>query len=129
MCRGVKERKFNVKSISNVAARVSTAQDIFSNQESSNNTYNFSLHKIKYENVINNFNIEISNLLLFLNLDFEYAVKNYHVTAKNRDKINTPSYHQVIKPIYKDSLDRYKNFPETEKLLPLIKKWVDQFGY
>ena len=28
MCRGVKERKFNVKSISNVAARVSTAQDI-----------------------------------------------------------------------------------------------------
>ena len=64
-----------------------------------------------------------------MDLEFEESVINYYVTAKKRDKINTPSYYQVIQPIYKNSLNRYKKFPETEKVRPLINKWIKKFEY
>ena len=44
--------------------------------------------------------------------------------------INTPSYHQVVQPIYKDSAGRWKNFekyfdPYRERLVP----FCETFGY
>ena len=51
------------------------------------------------------------------------------VTAKNRLKISTPSYHQVVQPIYKNSLNRFKNFPETNDIKNLINKWIVEFDY
>ncbi len=93
------------------------------------NSLQLNYHKIKYENVINAFDEEIKNLLSFLNLDFEDEVKNFHITAKNRIKISTPSYHQVVQPIYKNSLNRFKNFPETNDIKNLINKWIVEFDY
>ena len=93
------------------------------------NSFNFSFYQIKYENIVENFYKEIKNLLYFLNLEYEDTVKNYHLTAKERDKINTPSYHQVIRPIYKSSINRYKNYSETKKIKGQINKWINEFGY
>ena len=90
---------------------------------------NFNYYSIKYENLVNKFDNEIKNLLSFLNLDYENSLKNFHITAKNRDKINTPSYNQVTKPIYKDSLERYKKFSQLQTIEPLINKWIKQFNY
>ena len=44
-------------------------------------------------------------------------------------KINTPSYHQVVEPIYTKSIDRYKNFPQINKIEFLISKWLKEFDY
>ena len=85
---------------------------------------NFNYYSIKYENLVNKFDNEIKNLLSFLNLDYENSLKNFHITAKNRDKINTPSYNQVTKPIYKDSLERYKKFSQLQTIEPLINKLI-----
>ncbi|MDC0343076.1 sulfotransferase [Alphaproteobacteria bacterium] len=93
------------------------------------NFFKLNYHQIKYENIVTNFNNEISLLLKFLNLKNEEALKSYYITAKNRQKINTPSYHQVIKPIYNQSINRYKNFTDIESIRPLVKKWIQEFNY
>tara|TARA_Y100001970_G_scaffold272179_1_gene368532 strand:- start:3866 stop:5494 length:1629 start_codon:yes stop_codon:yes gene_type:complete len=90
---------------------------------------NLRCHEVKYENVVSNFNEEIEKLLTFVGLKFENSVKKYHITAKNRDKINTPSYNQVVKPIYKKSLYRHKKYPETDIIKPLVNDWINYFGY
>jgi hypothetical protein len=92
-------------------------------------SFNFDYHLIKYENVVQDFDKEINNLLNYLNLNFEDNIRNFHLTAKNRNKINTPSYHQVIRPLYNDSINRYKNFPEMDKINLLISRWIDEFNY
>ena len=90
---------------------------------------NLQYHAIKYENVVNNFDFTIKNLVSFLNLEYESALNNYYSTAKKRAKINTPSYYQVVEPIYNRSINRYKNFPEINKIESLISKWIKEFDY
>ncbi len=123
--------------------KINEAMANYENLETTANFYNevFSLfniykksfklnyHAIKYENVVNNFDFTIKNLLSFLNLKYENALKNYYTTAKKRTKINTPSYHQVVEPIYTKSIDRYKNFPQINKIEFLISKWLKEFDY
>lgn len=91
--------------------------------------FNLNYFTIKYEDVVNNFDKEINKLVNFLGIKYEDSLKNFYVTAQNRQKIKTPSYHQVIKPIYRDSLYRYKNFPETIQIQSIVKKWIKEFNY
>ena len=66
---------------------------------------------------------------MYLNLSFEDSLTNFYITAQKRDKINTPSYNQVIKPIYSDSLYRFKKFPDIEKVISIVEKWIIKFNY
>ncbi len=93
------------------------------------NYYEINYHTVKYENVIKNFKDEINKLINFLNLDFEESLNNYQKTARKREKINTPSYDQVVQPIYSSSINRYKNFDEIKNIKTDIKRWVNQFSY
>jgi hypothetical protein len=76
------------------------------------------------------FEENVSNLLTFLNLKWEEQLKNYPKTALARGKINTPSYSQVIKPIYKTTSYSWKNY---EKYLNPFKgqlePWLRDYGY
>ena len=92
--------------------------------------YNLDVHKIKYEDLINDFENEVYSLLKFLNLDWEQALVNFHLTAKKRKVINTPSYSQVIQPIYKDSTYKWKSYSnQLEKYFQNVEYWVEKFGY
>ena len=93
------------------------------------NYYEINYHEVRYENVITNFEDEINKLLNFLNLKFEESIYNFHKTAMQRQKINTPSYDQVVQPIYSSSINRYKNFDEIKNIKIDIKYWINQFSY
>jgi tetratricopeptide (TPR) repeat protein len=93
------------------------------------NYYEINYHEVRYENVITNFEDEINKLLNFLNLKFEESIYNFHKTAMQREKINTPSYDQVVQPIYSSSINRYKNFDEIKNIKIDIKYWINQFSY
>tara|TARA_B100000029_G_scaffold364018_1_gene357174 strand:+ start:375 stop:2000 length:1626 start_codon:yes stop_codon:yes gene_type:complete len=93
------------------------------------NVLNLNYHEVKYENVVHDFDNTIKNLLNYLNLDNESNLKKFYITAKNRDRISTPSYNQVTQPIYTKSINRYKNFEKIEKIKPLIKYWINEFNY
>ena len=93
------------------------------------NYYEINYHEVRYENVITTFEDEINKLLIFLNLKFEESIYNFHKTAMQREKINTPSYDQVVQPIYSSSINRYKNFDEIKNIKIDIKYWINQFSY
>ncbi len=93
------------------------------------NFFDIELYKIKYEDVVSNFNFQISNLLHFLGLEFEDKIINFHETAKKREKIHTPSYDQVVKPIYTSSLNRYTGFEEITTIVDDVESWINYFNY
>ena len=64
--------------------------------------YKLNVHEIRYEDLINNFQLEVDAVLNFLNLSWEPELENYQDKAIKRGRINTPSYSQVVQPIYKD---------------------------
>lgn len=92
--------------------------------------FSINFHVVKYENLINNFDRTITNILGFLELPWSQNVKNFYKTAEKRNLITTPSYDQVNQPIYKESLQRWKNYEEQiSKILPILKPWIKEFGY
>ena len=80
--------------------------------------------KSKYEDLIFNFDKQILIILNFLNLEFEKEMRNFYLTAKNREKISTPSYRQVINPLYKTSINRWKNYSKLTNLEESLEKWI-----
>ena len=91
--------------------------------------YEIKYHQVKYENIISNFKKEINDLLKFLNLEFEESINSFHKTALLRENINTPSYDQVIQPIYSGSINRYKNFDEIISIKNEVDYWIKNFFY
>jgi hypothetical protein len=104
-----------------------TAMEIF---KLSQERYSLNTYRIRYEDVVLDFKSEVSNVLGFLGLEWEEELRSYQKTALAREKINTPSHSQVIKPIYKTALYRWKNYeaylePYKSRLAP----WILEYGY
>jgi len=91
--------------------------------------FNIKFHQVKYENIVLNFDDEIKKILNYLNLDFETNMKNFFETAKSRENINTPSYDQVTKPLYSNSINRHLNFHEIKNIATTVDYWVEYFDY
>ena len=90
---------------------------------------NFEYIITKYENIVNNFKYEITSLLKFLGLEYETKLEKYYLTALNRPKISTPSYNQVINPLYQSSIGRWKNYEKISKHKTKLRKWILKYGY
>ena len=84
---------------------------------------------IKYENVVNDFSLQIKNLINFLGLEYENKLEEFYITAKKRTKISTPSYSQVINPLYSSSIDRWKNYNNSRDSQKYLEKWINKFNY
>ncbi len=84
----------------------------------------------KYEDLIDDFDTHTSRILDFLNLKWNENIKNYRDTAYRRKKINTPSSSQVVQPLYKSSIDKWKNYEKYFKNSnQLLEKWFNYFKY
>jgi len=108
---------------------VSFYNSVFSLVEQFKREINLFYHIVKYEDLIINFKPTLEILLKYINLDYETKLENFYITAKNRDKIYTPSYNQVTQPIYNTSINRYINFKDAKFIEPLLEKWINRFGY
>ena len=94
------------------------------------NNLNLDLHVIKYENVVNNFDTTIKNLIKFLNINWSDDLKYFYKTAENRGIIHTPSYNQVNRPLYKQSISRWKNYDDKFSSIKIkLNKWAKLFEY
>ncbi len=92
--------------------------------------YGLEVHRVKYENLVIDLQTETTALLEFLGLAWEANLENYRDTALERGRINTPSYSQVVQPLYKDASYRWKNYKKyLEKYFEKIEPWVDELGY
>jgi tetratricopeptide (TPR) repeat protein len=78
----------------------------------------------KYEDLIDDFDNHILKILDFLGVSWDENIKNYRNTAYKRVKINTPSSSQVVQPLYKSSIEKWKNY---EKYFINSKKFLDKW--
>ena len=84
----------------------------------------------KYETLLDNFDDHVNMILDFLDLEWDENIKNYRNTALSRGKINTPSSSQVVQPLYKTSINKWKNYERyfsDSKIY--LDKWSKYFGY
>jgi len=94
------------------------------------NSLKINYHMIKYENVVSNFNEAINNLLIYLNLEWSDEIIKFHETAAKRGLISTPSYDQVNRPIYSESVGRWKNYEkEFSNIKFKLESWIKIFNY
>jgi tetratricopeptide (TPR) repeat protein len=87
------------------------------------------MHEIRYEALTENLEDEAKTLAGFLNLEWSPDMMHFYQKAANRI-INTPSYREVIKPIHRKAVYRWRNYrAELVPIIPIVKKYIDRFGY
>ena len=92
--------------------------------------YNLSVYEIRYEDLVESLTDKTSRLLEFLDLAWEPQMKNYNETAIKRGKINTPSYSEVIQPIYHNAKFRWLKYEKyLDKYKDELAPWINEFRY
>ena len=86
-------------------------------------------HRIRYEDLVSNFEHETRALLNFIQVGWHEDVLTYAEHSK-KSRINTPSYHQVTQPIYQHAKFRWQRYAKHfEPSMPVLQPFVDYFGY
>jgi tetratricopeptide (TPR) repeat protein len=89
-----------------------------------------SVYTLRYEDVVASVRTALVPLLDFLDLDWHPDLEAHVDTARARVDIQTPSYHQVIEPIYTRARDRWERYREPlSPVLPTLEPWVAEWGY
>ena len=84
----------------------------------------------KYEDLIEDFENHTSKILNFLGAEWDENIKNYAKTALERGLIKTPSCSQVVQPLYKSSIDKWKNYEKYfHGCHKYLEKWISYFDY
>jgi tetratricopeptide (TPR) repeat protein len=88
------------------------------------------VHIIKYEDLVQDLEGTCKPLIRFLGLEWNDNLHNYQKTALERGSIHTPSYSQVVQPLYKQASGRWTNYrKQMEPVLPVLQPWIEAFGY
>jgi hypothetical protein len=89
-----------------------------------------SVHTVKYEDLVEDFEGVVAPTLAALGLDWDPAVEDYITTAQKRGRINTPSYNQVTQQLYTRARGRWENYrTHLAPILPVLAPWAERFGY
>lgn len=87
-------------------------------------------HPLRYEDLVTDTAGETRRLLDFLGVEWNDAVLAHTEHARQRGAINTPSYHQVVQPVYQSARFRWQRYQRVfEPLLPKLQPLIEQFGY
>ena len=69
-------------------------------------------------------------LLDYLDLPWTGAVLDHQSTAAARTHIRTPSYAQIVQPLYRTADGRWTKYrDQMAPVLPILAPWVRRFGY
>jgi tetratricopeptide (TPR) repeat protein len=83
------------------------------------------IHRVIYENMVENTDGEIRRLLDYCGLPFEEACLRFH---ENKRAVRTVSSEQVRRPIFREGLDQWRHYepwlgPLKEALGPALEHW------
>ncbi len=70
--------------------------------------------QVKYEDVVNNKKFEINRILNYLKINYDKNIEKFYL---NNRPVLTASYHQVRKPLYETSIDKWKNYEKDLEIL------------
>jgi len=83
------------------------------------------VHRVFYENMVDNTEAEVRRLLDYCGLPFEEGVLRFH---ENQRAVRTASSEQVRQPIFREGLDQWRNFeqwiaPLRTSLGPVLERY------
>ena len=88
------------------------------------------VHIVRYEALVEDLEGEVRTLLDFLGLPWDQAMLDHRRTAEARGTISTPSYAQVIRPIYREASGRWERYrQQMAPVLPILAPWALRLGY
>jgi tetratricopeptide (TPR) repeat protein len=88
------------------------------------------VHTVRYEALVEDLEGDARALLDFLGLPWDAAVLDHSRTARGRGLISTPSYSQVIQPLYREASGRWTRYrAEMAPVLPVLAPWALRLGY
>jgi hypothetical protein len=89
-----------------------------------------SVHEWCYEEALEDFDTQVARLGTYLQLDDTAPLKEFSIHARAKGYISTPSYAQVIKPLYRTSRGRWRKYREFfEPVLPTLAPVLEHWGY
>ncbi|MCI5050519.1 MAG: sulfotransferase [Rickettsiales bacterium] len=95
-----------------------------------NEKLDLNVYTLKYEDMVEDREPVLRGLVDFLELEWHADVLEHQKTAATRDKINTPSYNQVIQPIYDNARYRWQRYEKYfEPHMDVLNKWITHWGY
>lgn len=98
--------------------------------ESCQEKLHFECHRIFYEALIQDKYTQLLELSNFLGVKFEDEMLNSSEFAKRKGRINTPSYSQVVQPLYRTSIGKWQNYSDVlSPAKPYLQHWIEKFGY
>lgn len=107
-----------------------TYDRIFRYWEKCREVFPLDVHMLRYEAMVADVGAATRPLFDFLGLDWEESALDHQKTAVERGYIRTPSYAQVMEPIYSSASGRWKRYePQMREILPILQPWVERYGY
>jgi hypothetical protein len=87
-------------------------------------------HRVHYERLVLDLPGEIKPLLQFFEMEWYEPMRRPHEHAMQRGAIGTPSYSQVIQPIYQRAVNRWQRYQtQLAAVMPILQPHIDTFGY
>ena len=87
-------------------------------------------HTVRYEDVVEDFGAQAATLLDFLGLQWEDGIRDYAERARERGRIDTPSYHQVTEQIYTRARGRWRRYADQmAPAMASLDPWIETYGY
>ncbi len=84
----------------------------------------------RYETAIADFDGIVSRLGGFLELEDVGPLRDFSEHARRKGYIGTPSYAQVVQPVYSSSIGRWRHYREAfDPVIPLLKPAIEELGY
>jgi hypothetical protein len=87
-------------------------------------------HAVRYEDLVDDLPRQMASTLNFLDIPWNDSVLDHMTHVKAKDIINTPSYHQVSRPLYADSKFRWRRYERyLGEIKPILAPFIEEFGY
>lgn len=88
------------------------------------------VHTLRYESLVADKEREMRSLIAFLGLVWDDGALDNEASARRRGPIATPSYHQVVQPIYARAAGRWERYrAEMAGVLPILAPWAELMDY
>jgi hypothetical protein len=83
----------------------------------------------RYEDMVTDFDGRIQAVCNFIGAEWAEDMRNFSKNAPSVD-IRSPSATQVRKPLYDEAVAQWRRYAkELEPIMPILKPWVEKFGY
>lgn len=88
------------------------------------------VHTVRYEDLVGDVEGEARAVVEFLGLDWDPGVLDFAARARAGARIKTPSYHQVVEPVYRRARYRWRRYEShLEPIRDLLEPFMEAFGY